>query len=121
LPTHFDDTEEDNDDDDHPGVGDGQVDNWFIDAEEIDPEDEEFDNPNDSQTQAEKTKYDNGAMEYLSTSQLATQKSVRELTASKKCKSPEVTISLSPSSSFTRRGHEASPFTFMKTRFIASR
>jgi hypothetical protein len=80
----FDDAEEDDDADDHPGVGDGQEDDRFDAAEEIDPEDEEFDDPNDSQTQAEKTKYDNDAMEYLSTLQLATQKSVRELTASKK-------------------------------------
>jgi hypothetical protein len=34
-------------------------------------------------------------MEYLSTLQLATQKSVRELNASKKCNSPEVTMPLS--------------------------
>ena len=42
------------DDDDHPGVGDGQEDDRFDNTEEIDPEDEEFDDPNDSQTQAEK-------------------------------------------------------------------
>jgi hypothetical protein len=91
----FDDAEEDDNDDDHPGVGDGQEDHRFDDAEEIDPEDEEFDEPNDSQKQAEKTKYNIDAMEYLTTLQLATQTSVRELTASKKCKSPEVTIPLS--------------------------
>jgi hypothetical protein len=85
----------DDGEDDHSGGGDGQKDDWFDAAEEINPEDEEFDDPNDSQTQAEKTKYDKDAMEYLSTLQLATQKSVRELDASKKCKSPEVTIPLS--------------------------
>jgi hypothetical protein len=92
---HFDDAKEDDDTDDHPGVGDGQEDDRFDAAEEIDPEDEESGYPNDSQTQAKKTKYNIDAMEYLTTLQLATQTSVRELTASKKCKSPEVTIPLS--------------------------
>jgi hypothetical protein len=86
-------------DNNYSGVDDGQEDDWsdddLSDTEENDPEDEEFDDPNDSQTQAEKTKYDIDAMEYLSTLQLATQKSVRELKASKKCKSLEVTIPLS--------------------------
>jgi hypothetical protein len=45
-------------DNDHSGVGDGQEDDWsdddLSDTKEIDPEDEEFDNPNDSQIQAEK-------------------------------------------------------------------
>jgi hypothetical protein len=86
-------------DDDHSGVGDGQEDDRsdddLSDTKEIGPEDEEFDDPNDSQTQAEKTKYDNDTMEYLSTLQLTAQKSARGLNASKKCKSPEVTIPLS--------------------------
>jgi hypothetical protein len=84
--------------DDHPGVGDGQEDDRFDVAEEIDPEDEELDEPNDSQTQAEKqstTTTPCSIFQRCSTLQLATQNSVRELTASKKCKSLEVTIPLS--------------------------
>jgi hypothetical protein len=97
--------QEDNDDDVHPGVGDGQEDDRFGDDEESDPEDEESDEPNDSQTQAEKTKYDIDAMEDLTKLQLAAQTSVRELTAYKKPTFPEVTIPLSLIIIYSRWAH----------------
>jgi hypothetical protein len=84
-----------NDDDDgydHSSGGGGEEgdrsDSDLSEIEKIDPKDEDLDDPNDSQTQAEKTKY-------LSKLQLATQTSVKQLNASKKRKSPEVTIPLS--------------------------